>query len=70
MRKLILAAAVAATVLALAAGANAITYGAPDGDAHPEVGAPARAGAILRRHVDDVLRDADLADRLPDCGAL
>ena len=39
MRKLILAAAVAATVLVLAAGANAITYGSPDGNAHPEVGA-------------------------------
>jgi secreted trypsin-like serine protease len=39
MRKLILAAAVAATVLVLAAGANAITNGAPDGSAHPEVGA-------------------------------
>jgi hypothetical protein len=39
MRKLILAAAVAATVLVLATGANAITYGAPDGSAHPEVGA-------------------------------
>jgi secreted trypsin-like serine protease len=39
MRKLILAAAVAATVLMLATAANAITYGTPDGNAHPEVGA-------------------------------
>jgi Trypsin len=39
MPKLILAAAVPATVLMLAAAANAITYGAPDGNAHPEVGA-------------------------------
>jgi Trypsin len=39
MRKLIVAVAAAVTVLALAAGANAITYGTPDGNGHPEVGA-------------------------------
>ena len=39
MRKLFLAAAVAATVLALAGAANAITNGTPDGNGHPEVGA-------------------------------
>jgi secreted trypsin-like serine protease len=39
MRKLILAAAVVVTVLVLAGGAGAITYGSPDGNAHPEVGA-------------------------------
>ena len=39
MRKLILAAAVAAAVLVFAAGASAITYGVPDGTGHPEVGA-------------------------------
>jgi hypothetical protein len=39
MRKLILAAAIAAAVLVFAAGANAITYGVPDGNGHPEVGA-------------------------------
>jgi hypothetical protein len=39
MRKLMLAAAVVAAVLVFAAGANAITNGAPDGDGHPEVGA-------------------------------
>jgi hypothetical protein len=39
MRKLILAAAIAAAVLVFAAGANAITNGVPDGNGHPEVGA-------------------------------
>jgi hypothetical protein len=39
MRKLMLAAAVAAAVLVFAAGANAITYGVADGNGHPEVGA-------------------------------
>jgi hypothetical protein len=39
MRMLILAIAAAVTTLALAAGASAITYGAPDGNGHPEVGA-------------------------------
>jgi hypothetical protein len=39
MRKVVLAIAVAVTVLAIAGGANAITYGAPDGNGHPEVGA-------------------------------
>jgi hypothetical protein len=39
MRKLIAAAAVAAAVLVLAVGASAITYGVPDGNGHPEVGA-------------------------------
>lgn len=39
MRRLILAVAVAATMLALATGANAIVNGMPDGNAHPEVGA-------------------------------
>jgi secreted trypsin-like serine protease len=39
MRRLILAAAVGAAVLVLASGASAITYGTPDGNGHPEVGA-------------------------------
>jgi hypothetical protein len=39
MKKLVSAAAAAAMLLAFAAGANAITYGVPDGNGHPEVGA-------------------------------
>src|SRR5580765_7962411 len=39
MKKLILVAAAAVTCLAFAVAASAITYGVPDGDGHPEVGA-------------------------------
>jgi len=39
MRKLMLVLAALASGLVLAAAAGAITYGAPDGNAHPEVGA-------------------------------
>jgi V8-like Glu-specific endopeptidase len=39
MKKLIFVAAVAMAALALAVAASAITYGVPDGVAHPEVGA-------------------------------
>ena len=39
MRRIILAAAVVGATLAFAAPARAITYGAPDGNGQPEVGA-------------------------------
>jgi V8-like Glu-specific endopeptidase len=39
MNRVLLAAAAALVVLAFAAGAAAITYGVPDGNGHPEVGA-------------------------------
>jgi trypsin len=39
LKKLMVAALAAGLVLALAAGANAITNGVPDGNGHPEVGA-------------------------------
>jgi V8-like Glu-specific endopeptidase len=39
LKKLTFAAVAAASMLTFAAGANAITYGVPDGSGHPEVGA-------------------------------
>ncbi len=39
IRSTLFAAGVAAAILAIASPASAITYGSPDGDAHPEVGA-------------------------------
>ena len=44
MKRFVIAALAAGAVLALAAGANAITYGVPDGNGHPEV------GALLAQH--------------------
>jgi V8-like Glu-specific endopeptidase len=44
LKRFVIAACAAGAVLALAAGANAITYGVPDGNGHPEV------GALLAQH--------------------
>jgi hypothetical protein len=52
-------------MLAFTTGAGAITYGVPDGDGHPEVGA-LLAQQAHRRNLGDLLRDADRATHLSD----
>ena len=68
-RRLLLAAALFLAVLLPAAPASAITNGAADGTA-TRTSAARGADAVLRRHLDLLLRHADLPDGLPHRRAL
>src|SRR4051794_26372192 len=66
----IVLAIVAAAALALAGAALAITNGGPDGNGHPEVGELLAQQAFSDGTWEECTGDADLADRVPDRGAL